>query len=323
MECLSARIVTALLGSKRIRVGPLPTEAQRQRLEQIVDFYATRDLPVSLVMLWGATKGYGLYEDRLEADALDAVALQRFAQLDRDVRQHYAPGIYCTIFLEDTTRYLRASNPEDMRPKINLYAESLRELLAVLDLVAVVRLCRETDILAEAGITCEDYLAIARGYGQAVYRYWLARNAHRHVPAQHLPEFQELQSLGWQGEIPQIMWDYYLARAATEKPRGTLTEHALSVALYFGNSLCRHRHHLTASAIIDGKRAPVIKASFACYPPGVPEAMRLGRIEYKVKDSCRSHCTMPPWAGFGLLEDNDVRAVSVRAYRQLRDTAVA
>lgn len=111
-------------------------------------------------------------------------------------------------------------------------------------------------------------------------------------------------SVGWQGKIP---WSHYLKRVATELPDGTYPRLRWQVALYLGICLARYQHgvHLDHD----------VKLSFSPYPSGVPDSLRKGRVEHKLKESRNNHETVAPWCAFSMLHKSGWSSVTVNQAR--------
>jgi hypothetical protein len=115
--------------------------------------------------------------------------------------------------------------------------------------------------------------------------------------------------IGWQGPIP---WTHYLERAATEHPTFSEAELRAKIAIYLGIAIGRYQCGILPHADL--------KFSFCPYPDTVPDSMRRGRLEYKVKSSKNSKRAVAPWTSFGLLRESDWTSVSVRDLRSMNVT---
>ena len=113
-------------------------------------------------------------------------------------------------------------------------------------------------------------------------------------------------SIGWQGPIP---WEHYLERAATEHPTFSLNELRAKIALYLGIAIGRYQTGIMPHSDL--------KLSFCPYPETVPDSMRRGRLEYKVKSSKNSKRAVAPWTSFGLMRGTDWTSVSLRDLRTM------
>lgn len=115
------------------------------------------------------------------------------------------------------------------------------------------------------------------------------------------------KDVGWRGEIA---WDYYLERAAGEFP--TLNQYELrsQVSLYLGLTLARYQYQILP--------AHDLKLSFVPYPDCVPDEMRRGRLEHKVKAGKNSNKTAAPWTCFGVIRQDGWTHASIRDVRSRR-----
>jgi hypothetical protein len=116
-------------------------------------------------------------------------------------------------------------------------------------------------------------------------------------------------AIGWQGPIP---WSHYLERAATEHPTFSEAELRAKIAIYLGIAIGRYQYGILPRSDL--------KLSFCPYPDTVPDSMRRGRLEYKVKSSKNSKKAVAPWTSFGLLRESDWTSVSVRDLRSMNVT---
>lgn len=114
----------------------------------------------------------------------------------------------------------------------------------------------------------------------------------------------EEAKVGWRGEIA---WDHYIERAASEYPDLPDQDRRAKVAQYLGITLARYQHRMMPGGCV--------KLSFVPYPATVPDSMRAGRVEWKVKTGKNCNHSMAPWCGFGVLEDDGWSVASVRDLR--------
>jgi hypothetical protein len=117
----------------------------------------------------------------------------------------------------------------------------------------------------------------------------------------------EQAKVGWQGPIN---WDHHLRGAETEHHDSDLPFLKAKVSQYLGITLARYQYAMLPR--------DHIKLSFVPYPPTVPDSMRRGRVEWKVK--CGKNCkyTIPPWCGFGVVNGNKWCVASTRDVRNRR-----
>lgn len=297
-ECSSASLVDAFLGSKKSRFGPLPSTENRDYLCQLLSRYTVMDIPVECMLLWGALKGYGLYDNRLCADIADVLAFRRLQNVDCEVRRHYKKGVHIQLVVEDVTEYLLSHEFHDVHYRISRYTTDIKRLSEMSELNIDVVL--ESKLYEAAGITVDEALKRSAVNGELLYLYW--KESDGHSTPQELESYKRLQAQGWSGILPPAQREHYLRRAASEKPYFSQEDQIRSICLYFGNALARYQSKIRNGTISDAKGIiPTVKVSLAPYPDGVDQSLYRGRVEYKVKDSKNGNCAYTPWATIGFL----------------------
>lgn len=291
-------VCDALVGSKKVRLGPRPSPENLTYIQELVNDYVDEGQPIEAITMWRALKAYGLFGID-EPDLLDAMALRRLKLLNDAVKRFYEPGLQIHVLREDLTEFI-LSDCVSLVHKMQPYANGLRGLA---DAMGVTHMSFEAESGYLSADLCE-HVAKAHYYAGVISCYLLDAvqcGFHRADPT-------PLGSIGWHGGISEPQYRHYVDRTLSEMPTASLQERHWSICLYLGNSLARAQAFRKLSK-------PVLKLSLMAHPPGVSEAMRKGRLEYKVKDSKNSHKSIPPWAGFGVLYDNDWKQVSVNEYR--------
>jgi hypothetical protein len=210
-----------------------------------------------------------------QADFFDVMALKRLASLHRNVCCRYSKGIKVSLIWEDHTEFL-LNGTRDRE-----YEKTMRRLMHRLGLDEIISIVRESDLIQDTG----QFNADARANASLLLK-------------------GEQEKVGWQGEVA---WRHYLDRAASEYPDMEIEGRKWKVAEYLGITLARYQHKILPTGRV--------KASFVPYPQTVPDTMKRGRVEYKVKAGRNRNCTMPPWVGFGVLKEDDWTHISVREFR--------
>lgn len=210
-----------------------------------------------------------------QADFFDVMALKRLASLHHNVCRHYAKGISIKLIWEDHTEFL-LNGVRDRN-----YEKTMRRLIHRLALDGIISIVRESDLIRDTG----QFNASARENAALLLK-------------------GEQAKVGWQGEVA---WKHYLDRVFSEYPDMEVEDRRQKVAEYLGITLARYQHKLLPTG--------QVKASFVPYPQTVPDSMKRGRVEYKVKAGKNRNCTMPPWVGFGVLKEDDWTHISVREFR--------
>lgn len=301
----SRAVTDILFGSRRIRHGPAPSNRERDYMVMLVDRYISLGVPVQVTLLWGGAKAYGHFPHLCRADLADLLALRRFVHLNSQVHDIYPPGLHVNIIMEDWGEIALTLDPADMPDRIKSYIASLiplataasgREKLFHFEIESA--LFTAYSALVAYPLFREALLA-ATGMFQV---YW---NASAEVPEEDragLEAFALLKQIGWAGTLPNDSRGYYLERARRHYPDAPMTTLVTMVCEYLACAFLRTKYRILRGRVTDSNgEIPPVRASFVPYPKGAPEFMRLGRIEYKTKDSVNNK-QVPPWLGFGCVD---------------------
>jgi len=189
---------------------------------------------------------------------------------------------------------------EDMKR----YATRLNAVVEVLGLqttfsvVRTARLARDDRELEAWHSRLEQNLTALRAY-------WYESEMKGLDGFEQYETYQALARLGWRGQIPREMRDFYLGRIQRGSRQGAPLEDAAEKALRnFAGILLHHQEQLLR---IDGDM-PVI-VSFVTQPPGTPLHLALNRVSLKFAPSrlCRTVSGAPPWSVKGCLHDRKGR----------------
>jgi hypothetical protein len=319
----SKELTDILYGSKKIRLGRAPTEEEREFMIDRVSQWVESGHPLEIISLWGATKGYGIFGDRLGVDLSDILGIRRFMKLDTDVRSIYSPGTDITIIREDLGEVALSGNQPELGNKILRYTTELDRLTKVLGVSDHIKFLDESALLKGKGLSPEEFLLKGQENARKFFSYWVASSNVSEDERDKLPEYKELTRIDWRGTIPDVMREHYLDRVGTEHPTASIEEKVEFVCTYLGTALARYHTRLFGGTFKTpgGVVIPPIKASFVPYPPGTPESLKKGRVEYKLKESKTSNNTVPPWASFGFVipnGDNGLK-LSVSSVGQMRN----
>ncbi|MFA5174430.1 MAG: hypothetical protein WC438_04585 [Candidatus Pacearchaeota archaeon] len=317
------KIIDMLEGSKKIRLGSCLCDQEQQYAKNRVLQWMNLGKPIELVSLWGALKGYGQFGDRNDADIMDLMGMRRFEGLHRDISRIYSPGINVKVLREDVGE-VALTGDLNLPCKIGDYSRSLDNLCISLGIDDHLKFVDESKILEKKGVTPQEFLKNSKKNAQVFFQYWIASTAHPESEWSNLPEYGALTELGWKGVIPPIMRDHYIERTRSELPSANSEELATRVCIYLGTALARYHMNFYQGESVgeDGKAIPPFKASFVPYPPGTDSRLKLGRFEYKVKDSKTSRTSIPPWAGIGFMVEKgadlfEPHISGVRTYRDM------
>jgi hypothetical protein len=297
-------IADILVGSKKIRIGAAPCSEHYQHLVERVERFTSRNLPIEILCLWGAVKGYGLDPSRLLPDIADLLAIRRFVALNAQVQQVYSPGLRVRLIRENIGEHVLSTCPENVTHNAAIYGKSLDAIALALNPTLHVAFENESDIMGNMGLTPRQFIKQGIANGQVIHNYWQASHDLPDEQKGQVPEYTEAQAIGWNGVIPNCIRQWYLDRVSAEHANEDEAQRGKQVCVYFGFALARYQVGLYRGSFSDGQSIiPPLKASFVPYPPGTEEVMRKGRLEYKVRDS-KGHNTTPSWCGFGFMRQD-------------------
>lgn len=315
-DTLDDKLVSLLLGTRKYRQGKFPSSDQVEFLRDLVSSYTKKNKPINISILWGATKGFGVFNNSLEADVFDFMAFRRFLAIQKNIRTIYEPGIKVTVVVEDITGILISGlDKEKVMPKIKRYYDTLNEMARIFGFNQFIEIELESNYVESKGLIISKYITVAKENSQVIFDY-LKALIRVDFKDDELIEFDELRALGWKGVLSKHQWYYYFERARTAHPFWNIEEIMKCVCFYLGNSLARYQKKILEN---NPDEIP-IKASFVPYPPGTDRSLYFGRIEYKVKDGKSYTATIPPWSGFGFknLITNKIEFFGVRQMRLFR-----
>lgn len=255
-------ISAAVLGTKQLRYGPLPTPEVQTTIRAVLRDVAVVDFFVP----WGAVK----QETTAKLDVLEFMALRQLACV-RDALTRFGVASRFHFRLDDNSdRYLLG---EDRVPQIAEYTLSFEKLVEAVLPGAWVN--RETKYA-----TYEEFRSEAEKLTPAFYRV-----------IKGLDDPSALAKVGWKGAIPQEQLDYYYAAYRVFYPG---QDHAHIAAKYFAGALTRHR--LKATTLPPG---PHVSVSFSKPVPGHPLAGN--RVFYRTLPERYTHHHKAPWGGRGFM----------------------
>lgn len=306
-ECLC----DALIGSKRIRLGPRPTPTNEEYLLRLINQFVERGLPIETFTMWGGLKAYGLF-DLVGPDFLDFMAFIRLKRINESVKRFYAPGVHFNIVREDLTEFILSNQVNQISVKMAHYHQCLCELARAMGLDNVSFGTEISAVLNGKHEFC-SYVVKAQEYAQLIYNYCLVAEQ-RNFEVDNTPEADALREAGWHGGIAKCQWEHYLRRTESELPNAPLSERKKSVSMYLGNAMVR-----AVTGIFRTELTP-IKLALMPHPPGVVPELYKGRVEFKIKDGKNNHNCVPPWAGFGIIVKDDWKQIGVREFREISYT---
>jgi len=328
-DTIAREITDILFGSKKIRIGPGPTDMQRRAMEERIARYVDAGKPIEISTMWGGLKGYGQTETRRAADLGDLLGLRRFEDLHCQILPIYPPGLKVTLIREDVTEHIMTMNIPNLPQLIEKYSTSLDNTCRIFGISDHISFVDESALLASNGVAPHEFIARANENAKAFFEYWVASSMEPDVGRwESLPQYKSLQELGWKGIIPEVTRQHYLERVGTEHPGASVDEKTMIICRYFGASLARYQFGIFRGSAkdVEGNVIDPLKASFIPYPPGTDSSLSSCRMEYKLKDSRTSKNFIPPLVGVSFFVASEgfyvPRIVGLRTYRNIPREAV-
>ena len=277
---LAERITKRLIGTKQMKLCAVQDE---QVIVNQVQQFVEKEEPIFLASAGGAMKDKS---DEQVPDVAEMMAITTLIELGDAVSEIYSPGISVTLVQEDLgDKYL------DIKNSIRVDAYTTRFQRLVESCCSNIKAVNESALL---GMSLLDFYNQADYYKPLFYSY---------LKDDDKDSFQQLNKLGWLGEIPQEMREYYYERARL-----------------MGLDPIENLSRMFSSVFTRAKRKPFsnsIRFSFAAPTPGMPT--RGGRIFMRTIP--RSICSqgIPYWSADGFLADAGDVYYPVIASRHLKN----
>lgn len=312
-------------------------DSNYRSIQTTIDEYMKAGLPIEGVTFWGGAKQYGI-GDNLGIDAADLLAILRYQAMDRAVRNAgYQPGVRVQLVFEDLGRRFMGNNTPEMKKRVEHYQEEMARLVRITS--TVVRFTPESEIIARNEVpprvreildlpkdvpmkgSEELFFRLAAKSEDIMYSYLrTTEEAATKAPAdandtqgfarvRSLPEYQELEKLGFKGGIPMDQRDSVRSRTRlrlgnADLPPAELDRH---VAKYFAQGFARAMFNLrVGTSVPEGQSQPLptLSYSFLPYPPGTPDSLIQRRVELAAVSDTGGDRVVPCWGGCAVLEPN-------------------
>ncbi len=95
----TAAIIYSIITNKQFRSGPLPSEATRNLVLEVIQQHIIKGLPVNIFQFWGGAKNPNL--PLIQAELCEFATLNNLKHLNDEVSKVYAPGLKIFIFPGD------------------------------------------------------------------------------------------------------------------------------------------------------------------------------------------------------------------------------
>lgn len=328
-------VTEALIGPPEGRPAYVEISAtNRASIAQTAKQYMNAKLPIEGVTFWGGAKSYGI-GDHLGIDAADLLAILRYESINESVKAAgYAPGIKVQLIFEDLGRRFMGGDTADMKNRVEKYQNDMEKLVrltgpsvkftpesAIIERNEVplrVRQILGIDPKAKMTGSEELFFLLAQKSEGILFRYLRAtEQPNKAAPltssdskgflrVEKLPEFRELESLGFKGGLPQDQRRSVRERTKLRLGNPDISEEELDkhVAKYFAQGFARAMFNLRLGTSVPkgaSEPLPTLSYSFLPYPPGTPASMIVRRVELSAATDTGQDKVVPCWGGCAVL----------------------
>jgi hypothetical protein len=282
-----------IVASGQVRYGPRPNPESLVEMRKVIARYMHDGRPIPFLSPWGSEKPNGT-----GIDIAEMMALKTLLCLQTRVAAHYPPGIEVMLRVEDLSAphqfYHRA---DEARKEAALYTQGLINLVRALDFKFVFPTPESS-----RGVNEAEFNEIADKYVpvfEEVINYRIK-----------FPEFprngnNQLDNIGWTGEVSKELVAFYLDSYAKLYPDTTPEEKIHILARYFAGSLARRKTGV-ANGLPDWG-GQYLQIYFGKTPDGKAPPTRL---HYRTMPCSITTNHMAPWRakGYFLIEEDEITA---------------
>jgi hypothetical protein len=299
-----------LVGTKEYRYGPKPKVESLYTIRQTLIKAIELNAPIPVLVPWGGRKA----DHTLSVDVAEAAALKQLIGLDEVVKQFYPPGLHIHVRIEDlgASWIYRVAN-YDVEASIEKYSSDLSRLIHVLRGSTAMEPIRESKLMNR-----DEYFRLSEKYSELIEEVIRVKKAYKDIELSTIPEFVELQKLGWKGEIDKAQQEYYTERYKKLYPGRKEAEYDLMLSDYLGGA--KARYDLNGRGEPDSAVGSYIQITFVPPIPGAPKGMFSNTLYYRTVPESSGRTHIAPWRGKGYLELIDDYPVAKVTYSS-RDIA--
>jgi len=255
-------------------------------------------VPLYSQMLWSPKKHW-VKGAESGIDLAELVALKTLVDIHVAVRSIYAPGLNFTLHLEDIEFEFMEGNDPELSDSRNRYIDGLQSMIRVLGLEDVFTVSRMSCKAKDEG-ELNRWIAQLQDNYKALNAYWYESEKKGIAGYENYESFKVLRRLGWNGQIPQEMRNYYLRRI-NRRQAISPKEKVSMVMRNFAGILLHYQENLLRTA----SDVEPIKFSFIPPAPGAPVELMTGRIDLRFvpRKVCSRVNAAGPWSTKGYFRE--------------------
>lgn len=275
-------LTEAFVSSSQVRNGPAPKPEGLVGIRERLTYWMARGEPIAVLSPWGSKKtvhGHSI-------DVAEVMALRQLEALKDRVTRVYAPGVAIALGIEDLGGfYLWADEGAETRHESQRYVQDFSALVRILGLNSFIDPVAESTLIDAA-----TFDAAADARYPVLLDYLLTRS-----PA----AYDALHQLGWRGDVPLEMVEFYLRSYEKLYPSYSGHERMAKLARYLAQSAARY------AVGVKVRHAEwighYVQVNFPTPVPGLPSFLGDSRLYYRTLPLRFAKTTMPAWRAKGYL----------------------
>lgn len=286
-ESVIDAVTTAFLASSNVRYGPAPKPEGVVAIRERIRFWVERNEPIAVLSPWGSRKA-----GHAGLDIAELGALRQLQGLQERVSRVYRPGLAIHLGIEDMGGwYLWADDPQAMEES-RTYVADFQRLIRILDMPYITPVV-ESELI--------PYAIFERKANEFIEPLAALLMAQEHGDGPQSPSIMDplttLQSIGWQGTIPDAQRTFYMEQYAKLYPDKSHHQRLMTLAAYLAQSAARYR--VGAKVKDPAWIGKYVQINFPLPVPGVPDAIGAARLYYRTLPAKFARSHMPPWRAKG------------------------
>jgi len=292
----SDKIIKIIIGSRKTRLGATPREENQREIQKRICFCLRQNIPIEVVMTWAPKKHLVVGEENA-IDLNELVAIERLYDFHKRIEKIYPQGLHYNIYIEDFAGDYIEGMDQAIQGSIQKYKEGMMQMVNVLGIQKIFNIISINRFAENEGIYQEMVNRLGEIYPK-LKSYWMESQEKGIEGYAKYKSYEDLQSLGWEGEIPQAMRDFYLDRAYNlYRDTISMEEKKLMVIRDLTAVMVTSEFNILRG---DGEITP-LKFSFVRPAPGIPKSRMKGRIDLRSILLDVTKKSIPPWSGKGYL----------------------
>lgn len=277
------KVVYEIIGSRKYRRGCYPDNDTQ--IKRVIAENMAQDLPIPILIAWGASKQgeYGI-------DLAEAMALKQLWSLGQRVGRLYAPGVDIRIRLEDAVDPI-LFDVDWVKRKTYPYCVNFIKLVKIM--VPTITVLLESDLVDY--LESEDYYRISR-----IFFHCLTTG-----------DDSLLETIGWLNGLPIWQVNHYKRAMDSFYHDKTEDEKLMLLSNYFATVVVRRIFNAT------GATRESILLSFGDI---IPNDKNDRRIFYRTNSGQHNH--RAPWLGKGCICNGDVYVNDWRCVEEYEEHSI-